>query len=138
MVIKMVNDRELYVLGRQAADVAMTKGTVEQVRRLSDLAHQAYLAGSGAFNTSTQAFINLLIQLGFEPPESLQHYQWVIMFSAAQQEILDYRDQARSYEALKRTADRVKHGELAGTYSPERLEYVESQLSNQAKKLLAM
>jgi hypothetical protein len=55
-----MTDRELIVLGAQAVEAAMSKGTVEQVRRLSDLAHQSYFGGSGAFNTSTEAFIKLL------------------------------------------------------------------------------
>lgn len=129
-------DRELFILGKQAAEAALTKGSVEQAKRLSDLAHQSYFGGSGAFNTSTEAFIKLLNQLWGALPDDLEHCQKILLYSSAQQAVLEYRDQARSYKALKRTADRVKHGELAGTYSPERLAYAESQLGKQAKKLL--
>jgi hypothetical protein len=136
-VITMI-DRELFILGKLAAKAALTNGNVEQVTRLSELAHQSYFGGSGSFNTSTEAFIQLLNQLWGAVPGNLVHYQKLLLYSSAQQTILDYRDEARSYEALKRTSDRVKHGEPAGTYSPEMLAYAESQLSKQAKKLLAM
>jgi hypothetical protein len=132
----MYTDRQLSVLGRQSADAAMTKGNVEQVRRLSDLAYQAYFGGSGPFNTVTMSFINLLKQLGTRIPENLEHYQLVRLYAAAQNAIRDYREEARNYEALKAIADRVKHGELSGRYSPERLEYTESPLSKQARRLV--
>lgn len=132
----MYTDRQLSVLGRQVADAAMTKGNAEQAQRLSDLAHQSYFGGSGAFNNATVEFIKLLKQLGTTIPEDLEHYQKLILYSDAQKVILDYRMEARNYEALMRDADRVKHGELRGTYSPERLVYVKSQLSKHAKKLV--
>jgi hypothetical protein len=133
-----MTDRKFIVLGAQVAEAAMSKGTVEQVKLLSDLAHQAYFGGSGSFNAVTVAFIQLLKQLGAAIPEDLEHYQRVILYSSAQNAILGYREQARDYEALKRTADRVKHGELAGAADECKVEYAESQLSKQAKKLLAM
>jgi hypothetical protein len=113
-------DRQLSVLGKQAAEAAITNGTVEQAQRLSDLAHQSYFGGSGAFNTSTEAFIRLLNQLWDRVPGNLVHYQKLLLYSSAQQAVLEYRDQARSYKRVSERGDNT----------------AKIQLSELAKKLL--
>jgi hypothetical protein len=112
----IMHDRELYLLGKQAAEAALTKGSVEQARRLSDLAHQSYFVGSGSFNTSTEAFIQLLNHLWGALPGNLVHYQKILLYSSAQQAVLEYRDQARSYKRISERGDntvKIQLGELA-------------------------
>jgi hypothetical protein len=109
-----MHDRELYILGKQAAEAALTKGSVEQARRLSDLAHQSYFGGSSAFNTSTEAFIKLLNQLWGAVPGNLVHYQKILLYSNAQQAVLEYRDQARSCKRISERSDNTAKILLSG------------------------
>jgi hypothetical protein len=132
-VIKMVNDRELVILGTEMVQKAFKKSTPTEWKELVSMAARADF-GHGEFNHATEAFVQMLLS-GQKLPD-LERWQQVNVYAAAQRILAGYRSEAASYENLKRDGERVKHGELAGTFDEDRLAYVESRLSPQARKLL--
>jgi hypothetical protein len=131
MVIKMLNDRELVILGAEMVQKAFEKASAAEWKQLVSMAARADF-GHGEFNHATAAFVQML---GQKLP-ALDRWQQIDVYAAAQRIIAGYRSEAIQYENLKMDGERVKRGELAGTFDEDRLAYVESQLSPQARKLL--